>query len=67
MQHLITRGFGLNQSIIVRGFGGIFHWFRKLISDAFVLIIRKKIPLPGIIEGLQRGGHINITNGKRNK
>jgi hypothetical protein len=67
MQNIITRGLGLNQSIIVKGFGGIFHWIKTLISNAYILIIRKKIPVPGIIEGLQRGGHINITDGRKNK
>lgn len=67
MQNIILRGLGFNQSIVTKGYSGLLHWIKKLISNAFILIIRKKIPIPGIIEGLQRGGHINITDGKRNK
>jgi len=61
MQHLITRGFGIKQSIVARGFGGLLHWIRKLISNAF---IKGK---EGIIAKFHRGGYIQPSNGRRNK
>lgn len=62
MQHLITRGLGIKQSIVARGFGRILSWIKNLISNAFI----KKI-IPVIIGPIRRGGYIQPTNGRRNK
>ena len=61
MQHLITRGFGIKQSIVARGFWGILSWIKKLISNAF---IKGK---PGVIVGFQLGRSIQPTDGRKNR
>lgn len=63
--HLITRGLGVNQSIILRGFGGILHWLKKLISNAFVKI---KMGRKGYIFPKDKERrHIHPTNGRKYK
>lgn len=45
--NIITRGLGLRQSLILRGYGGILRWLKTLISNAFIKVI------------LRRKGHIS--------
>jgi len=61
MQNIILRGFGFNQKIITRGYGGLLQWIKKLISNSF---IKGK---PGFIVGFQLGRSIQPTDGRKNR
>jgi len=62
---IITRGFGFDSLIITRGFGGILHWLKTLISNTFIKIPsirREKV----YIIPTDRQFSIGPTNGKIN-
>lgn len=63
MQNIILRGFGFNQKIITRGYGGIFHWIKKLLSNAFVKIKYRKYY---IFPAEPQKGYVQPTDGKIN-
>ena len=61
--NFITKGLGENQSIVLRGFGGILHWIKKLISNALIKI---KIGRKAHIFPLEKERrHIHPTDGRK--